>query len=179
MCPKFSNPKIQNFKYSEKKRHPLCEKKKKKETLTNTILISANCRHNAVNKSHDNSQNGIWKTILSEINLQRSLRTKRPVHDYWCTKILVLSYLGAHLTFESHSCILCSFLKRTEVLGPRAAPSYTRERWREYDPRSGGRWSNTGGALVCFEKDHATSVSVYVLSTLFDDLILAAYSLGQ
>lgn len=130
LCPKFSNPKILNV---QKKKKILFVK-----TLINTILIS-NCRRNAVNKSHNNSQNGIWKAILSEIKLQRSLRTSSTITDRRCTKILVLSYLGAHLTFESHPCILRSFLKRTEVLGPRAAPSYSRERWREYDPRSGGR----------------------------------------
>lgn len=75
-CPKFSNPKILNV---QKKKKILFVK-----TLINTILIS-NCRRNAVNKSHNNSQNGIWKAILSEIKLQRSLRTERFIHDYWST----------------------------------------------------------------------------------------------
>lgn len=56
---KSKNSKFQIFR----KKNDILFVKKRKETLTNTILISANCRHNAVNKSHDNSQNGIWKTI--------------------------------------------------------------------------------------------------------------------
>ena len=73
------------------------------------------------------------------------------------------------------------------MLGPSAGPSYTPQRWREHGPRFGGNCPTRVVAAYVSKKTTlhmlsmylCLSVYEYVLSTVFDDLILAAYSLGR
>lgn len=77
--------------------------------------------------------------------------------------------------------------ERTEVLGPSAGASYTRQRWREHGPRFGGNcptrvvpaYVSKTTTLRMLSMYLCLSVYEYVLSTVFDHLILAAYSLGR
>lgn len=138
MCPKFSNPKFQIFRRRKKtkNKNPFCKNSNKYDfNFSKLSPIMPLIKVTIIHKMEFGKP--FW--ARSSCNDPCELNDSSTITDRRCTKILVLSYFGAHLTFESHPCILRSFLKRTEVLGPRAAPSYSRERWREYDPRSEGR----------------------------------------
>lgn len=93
---------------------------------------------------------------LSEIKLQRS-RTRQNVSGFFTKRTYDArksssSYLGAHLSFESHPRALRCLSKRTEMLGPRVDPSYSGRRWREHGPRFGGNCPTRRVQTSCVSK---------------------------